>query len=969
MRQARCDRLGQRWFGQLARRRLRGLRLDCGNAGLLSESLRLRLERLEDRLYPGDTLLGLCALGLWGTCLASDAVSSAAENGAGWHRGLGSSLDGVVSYTTFGVLEDGVGEGERGGTAGDDTLGGATFATTGAADNPAFAEDDLARQAIFQGIGVASVPGAQGQPVDLMGMLAGPGMLWPGVQQEAFFAAALAGNGEHAGGSLGVLAAAHGSSVPLAFDAASGQLGIREDAGVHTVGEAVSSGGFVDVTLDGQDHSSNPASASFDRALAGATSATVSSIRFDGGAEDTLNVGSQHVAGGFTVQASGGTVVTQNVAASGPLAIQAPSITVSGALQGSSVGLAASGWVNIEAAGRIDAVPSSGRTGSVSTPSTIAVTAGVFVNSGQLHADGATGGHINVQAGNVLNAGPITADSTGPGANGGQVYIGFTGAYVATTAAVLSASSAAGPGGQLTIEGGSTGHLFSSGRHVATGSVGGAVALFGRDVVLDGATVDTSGTIGGGLVRIGGDVQGSNSAVGNAQTVTVTSASTIRADAQQSGNGGRVSIWADQSTAFDGLVSARGGSAGGAGGLIDVSGQGNLNYAGSADAGARLGKSGTLLLDPKNLTISAAPAGVFPQFDLIDPHPTTGGTFGSQVSVLSNGNIVVANPNDNFGGSGAGAVYLFDGLSGALISSLVGSNPGDTVGSGFPSSGPGNPSVPGVTPLSNGNYVVDSPNWNGQRGAVTWGSGSTGVSGTVSATNSLVGSNPGDYVGGNNPNAGVEGGGVIPLSNGNYVIDSPNWNGNRGAVTWGNGSTGVSGTISAANSLIGSNPGDGVGDTTPNTPGSAVTPLSNGNYVVDSPSWNGGLGAVTWGNGNTGISGTVSAANSLVGSDPGVYVGYQGVTPLSNGNYVVDSSQWNGNRGAVTWGDGSTGVSGTISAANSLVGSNPGDYVGLDGVTPLSNGNYVVVKWVRRSRGGDLGQRQHRGQWHHHGCQ
>ena len=39
----------------------------------------------------------------------------------------------------------------------------------------------------------------------------------------------------------------------------------------------------------------------------------------------------------------------------------------------------------------------------------------------------------------------------------------------------------------------------------------------------------------------------------------------------------------------------------------------------------------------------------------------------------------------------------------------------------------------GVTALSNGNYVVSSPNWtNGaaaNAGAVTWGSGTAGVSG------------------------------------------------------------------------------------------------------------------------------------------------------------------------------------------------------------------------------------------------
>ena len=49
-----------------------------------------------------------------------------------------------------------------------------------------------------------------------------------------------------------------------------------------------------------------------------------------------------------------------------------------------------------------------------------------------------------------------------------------------------------------------------------------------------------------------------------------------------------------------------------------------------------------------------------------------------------------------------------------------------------------------------------------------------------------------------------------------------------------------------------------------------MTALSNGNYVVRSPSWDNGAatdaGAVTWGSGDEGVSGVVSAANSLVGS-------------------------------------------------------------------------------------------------------
>jgi hypothetical protein len=427
-------------------------------------------------------------------------------------------------------------------------------------------------------------------------------------------------------------------------------------------------------------------------------------------------------------------------------------------------------------------------------------------------------------------------------------------------------------------------------------------------------------------VRIGGDFPAREPVGQNAQTVTVTAASTIGADDQQSGSGGQVLVWSDQSTAFDGVASVRGGPAGGSGGFIDVSGHGDLSYRGSADAGARRGKSGTLLLDPKNIIISDAPTGLFPQFDLIDPHPTPG--YGWQISVLSNGNIVVANPFDDFGGMNAGAVYLFDGLSGGLISSLLGSHADDRIGQqGFENS---------VFLLSNGNYVVDSPRWNGNRGAVTWGDRNSGVSGAVSDANSLVGSDPGDgYI---RMSAGVDP--FAALRNGNYLVVNPVWHANRGAVTWGDGNTGVSGTISEANSLVGSNPNDSV-------PWSFAQ-LSNGNYVVTSANWNSNRGAVTWGNGTSGISGTISAANSLVGSNPGD--GYNNgyadfVVPLSNGNYVVGARQWNGNRGAATWGDGSTGVSGTVSDTNSLVGSSPGDMVGL--AFSLSNGNYVIdsPKW------------------------
>ena len=109
-----------------------------------------------------------------------------------------------------------------------------------------------------------------------------------------------------------------------------------------------------------------------------------------------------------------------------------------------------------------------------------------------------------------------------------------------------------------------------------------------------------------------------------------------------------------------------------------------------------------------------------------------------------------------------------------------------------------------VALLSNGHYVVGSPNWdNGaivDAGAATWGDGTTGIVGPVSASNSLVGSTEGDRVGSSNPYGWA-------LSNGSYVLPSPYWdNGaavDAGAVTWGNGASGTAGPISAENSVRG----------------------------------------------------------------------------------------------------------------------------------------------------------------------
>jgi hypothetical protein len=444
-------------------------------------------------------------------------------------------------------------------------------------------------------------------------------------------------------------------SVSVFFDSAAGNLSLLGDGSDDTIRQTLSSAGFLEVAVDGQQHSSDPKSAFFDQALAGANAGNLAGIRFDGGGgQDMLILGAEQLAGNLTVSADG-VVRTQDVTVGGRLVIQAPTVSVGGNLRGGDVTLDAAGFVTIEAGGLL-------------TANQIDVSADVFVNSGQLGA-APTGGKVLVSAGDVLNSGRVSADGS---AGGGAVRISFTRSYVDTSPSVISADGGASPGGSMTIDGGTTGRLFISGRHESVGSVGGSIDLFGQVIELVGATVDASGEFGGGSIRIGGQPVGQVSNLPyrgwqvenlphNAETVTVTGSTTVRADALGTGDGGRVVVWSDQETHFDSSLSARGGPASGAGGFIEVSSKGTLTYRGGADAGAAGGKAGTLLLDPKNLIISAAPTGVYPQFDLVDPHPTAGGGFGATLTVLTNGNVVVTNPNDDFGGTNAGAVYLFDG--------------------------------------------------------------------------------------------------------------------------------------------------------------------------------------------------------------------------------------------------------------------------------------------------------------------
>lgn len=136
------------------------------------------------------------------------------------------------------------------------------------------------------------------------------------------------------------------------------------------------------------------------------------------------------------------------------------------------------------------------------------------------------------------------------------------------------------------------------------GVTGGAVRVLGDRVNLTGATVNASGENGGGSVFIGGDFQGQGT-LPTAKRTVVSADSTLLADAQLRGHGGRVIVWADEATGFAGRISAKGGEIAGNGGFVEVSGKQSLSFTGSVDVTAAAGSNGQLLLDPNLVLIGA----------------------------------------------------------------------------------------------------------------------------------------------------------------------------------------------------------------------------------------------------------------------------------------------------------------------------------------------------------------------------
>jgi filamentous hemagglutinin family protein len=223
------------------------------------------------------------------------------------------------------------------------------------------------------------------------------------------------------------------------------------------------------------------------------------------------------------------------------------------------------------------------------------------INLGTIVADA---GKVGIYGGIVANHGIVSANSAVVGENGKIVFKSTR----ETNLAAGSVTSASGPaGGDVEISS-TSGTTMVAGSVQATGSAGagGNVRVLGENVGLTAAaTIDASGARGGGTVLVGGDYQGANPSIQNARMTYAGSGTSIKADALAAGDGGKVILWADDTTRSHGAISARGGAQSGNGGFVETSGKLGLNVTRGPDVRAPAGNNGTWLIDPNNIDIVA----------------------------------------------------------------------------------------------------------------------------------------------------------------------------------------------------------------------------------------------------------------------------------------------------------------------------------------------------------------------------
>jgi fibronectin-binding autotransporter adhesin len=292
----------------------------------------------------------------------------------------------------------------------------------------------------------------------------------------------------------------------------------------------------------------------------------------------TLDVSDADFAAGnyrFTNGAGKGSVLNEGTIQAGSVALLAPKVVNRGEIRtpGGNTTLAAGDRVTVRL-----------MDGLISAEVDAAVVNAEIRNHGRIVADG---GSVSMLAGRADRV----VDS------------------LINTDGVVQANSVRNENGRIFLDGGAGGTVYVSGALDASGTQagthGGEVTLLGKNVgVMQGARIEASGPAGGGTVLVGGDWKGGGP-LPHADAVIMQAGARIDASATSQGDGGKVVLWSDRYTAFQGDIAARGGASGGNGGRVETSSHDSLQAFGAVDASASRGTAGQWLLDPFDVTIAA----------------------------------------------------------------------------------------------------------------------------------------------------------------------------------------------------------------------------------------------------------------------------------------------------------------------------------------------------------------------------
>lgn len=212
---------------------------------------------------------------------------------------------------------------------------------------------------------------------------------------------------------------------------------------------------------------------------------------------------------------------------------------------------------------------------------------------------GTDGGEVGVEAvgGTVAVAGRVEAN----GARGGAVSVVGRSVQQAAGSAVEAKGDSIG--GNVVIDAADSLSLAGTVSASAAFGAGGRIDLTGASIrIHDSADVSGDGLASGGRIRVGGDFQGQDTGLREADSVRVLKGASITADSG-AGDAGRVIVWSNGAMEFYGEVSASAAGPVGNGGLVEVSGKRDLRFDGTARVGSLGGRVGSVLFDPGNVTV------------------------------------------------------------------------------------------------------------------------------------------------------------------------------------------------------------------------------------------------------------------------------------------------------------------------------------------------------------------------------